>query len=118
MSSDSTISLNFTYRGASFPLMLSSATTLGEMQSELEELTSVPPSLQKLLYKGKNIAQNRESDARISSLGLRAASKIQLLGITSAELSGLQATETEQHRIDRILRERALKTPTYKVGLT
>ncbi|KAF9048273.1 WLM-domain-containing protein [Hymenopellis radicata] len=118
MSSESTISLHFAYRGASFPLTLSSDTTLGQLQSELEELTSVPPSLQKLLYKGKNIAQNGESDAPISSFGLRATSKIQLLGTTSAELSGLQATETEQHRIDRILRERALKTPTYKVRST
>lgn len=116
MSSESDVSLSFTYRGASFPLTLSPDSALGDLQSELEELTSVPPALQKLLYKGKNIVQGRSPDAPLSSLGLRQGAKITMLGTTAAALSGLQAAETEQHRIDRILRERALKTPTYKVS--
>lgn len=115
MATDSTITLSFAYRGTTLPLIVSDDTSLAHLQAELEELTAIPVPLQKLLYKGKNIAHDRSKDTLVLSLGLRSGAKLQLLGTTSAELKGLLSTEEEQHRIERILRERALRGSTYKV---
>lgn len=116
MVTDSTITLNFAYRGTTLPLIVSDDTSLAHLQAELVELTAIPVPLQKLLYKGKNIASyDRSKDTLVSSLGLRSGAKLQLLGTTSAELKGLLSTEEEQLRIERIVRERALRGSTYKV---
>jgi hypothetical protein len=74
----------------------------------LEELTGVPPPLQKLLYKGK---KPLGGDATIAQAGIKDALKMQMLGSTPAEIGGLQAAENEQQRRNRIMRERALKPP-------
>jgi hypothetical protein len=78
----------------------------------LEELTSVPPSLQKLLYKGKKPSSGADNEITLSQAGFKHGIKVQMLGSTTEELGSLQAAESEQKRRDRILRERALKAPT------
>lgn len=112
MSADSCISVTVSYRGTSYPLALLPDSTLAALQVQLEELTSVPPSLQKLLYKGKKAGLGAEHEATLSEAGLKNGMKIQMLGSTTEELGSLQAIESEQKRRDRILRERALKAPT------
>jgi hypothetical protein len=77
---------------------------------QLEELTGVPPSLQKLLYKGKK--PPGDGDATIAEAGIKEGLKVQMLGSTPQEIGGLKAAEDEQQKRNRILRERALKAPT------
>lgn len=106
--SESLISFTVNHRGTIYPLSLLPDTTLASLYVHLEELTGVPPSLQKLLYKGK---KSVEDDTTLLVAGIRNGLKIQMLGSTQQEIGGLHAAETEQQRINRILRERALKGP-------
>ncbi|KAM5536586.1 hypothetical protein V8D89_009681 [Ganoderma adspersum] len=107
-SENASFNLIFTHRGATHPLSLLPDTTLAYLHDRLEELTSVPPENQKLLYKGKKTVGN---DAAISDAGLKDGMKVQLIGPTADELGGLRATENEHQRKERILRERARKAP-------
>jgi Ubiquitin family len=112
MSASAPISLTVTHRGTPHSLSLLPDSTLAALQIRLEELTSVPPSLQKLLYKGKKPSSGADDETTLSQAGFKHGMKIQMLGSTTEELGNLQATENEQKRRDRILRERALKAPT------
>lgn len=106
----SPISFTVTHRGTAHPLSLLPETTLASFHATLEELTGVPPSLQKLLYKGKkNLG---DDEATILQAGIKNGLKIQMLGSTLQEISGFKAEENEQQRKNRILRERAMKAPT------
>lgn len=107
-------SLNFSvsYRGQTHNLNLPADTPVLTLQVQLNDLTGVPPTLQKLIYKGKK-AQKGE-DATIADVGIKNGAKVQLLGTTTQELDGLKSAESEQQRRERIMRERAMK-PQYKV---
>ncbi|THH11276.1 hypothetical protein EW145_g757 [Phellinidium pouzarii] len=83
------MNISISHRGATLPLSVLPDSTLEALQLQLEELTSVPPSLQKLLYKGKK------------------KKSIQLLGTTEAELGGVRSAENERRRKEKVLRERA-----------
>ncbi|KAF7969245.1 hypothetical protein HWV62_27892 [Athelia sp. TMB] len=100
--------MSMNHRGSVYPLSLLPSSTLASLYTQLEELTGVPPSLQKLLYRGKKAA---EDASVITEAGIRNGLKIQMLGSTQQEIGGLHAVESEQQRINRILRERALKPP-------
>lgn len=112
MSANTPISLTVTHRGTPYSFSLLPDTTLAALQIRLEELTSVPPSLQKLLYKGKKSSLAADDETTLSQAGFKNGMKIQMLGSTTSELDTLQAVESEQKKRDRILRERALKAPT------
>ncbi|KAL1941241.1 hypothetical protein VTO73DRAFT_7453 [Trametes versicolor] len=106
MDSTSELTITISHRGTTHPLSLLPDSTLAYLQARLEELTSVPPDNQKLLYKGKKSVSH---DATVIDAGLKDGLKVQLIGPTAEELGGLQATESEHQRKERILRERAQK---------
>ena len=108
MTSES-ISFTVTHRGTAYPLTLLPDATLTSLNARLEELTGVPPSLQKLLYKGRKTLGD---DASIQQSGIKSGSKVQMLGSTLDEIGGLKAVEDEQQKRNRIMRERATKAPT------
>ena len=111
MASDS-ISFTVTFRGVPHALSIPPATTLAELHLQLEELTGVPPALQKLLYKNKKSPGNNDIEQMtVSDAGLKNGIKVQMLGSTTQDLDGLRAVENEHSRAERILRERALKAP-------
>ena len=111
MASDS-ISFTVTFRGVPHALSIPPATTLAELHLQLEELTGVPPALQKLLYKNKKSPGNNDIERMtVSDAGLKNGIKVQMLGSTTQDLDGLRAVENEHSRVERILRERALKAP-------
>ncbi|KDQ61471.1 hypothetical protein JAAARDRAFT_511389 [Jaapia argillacea MUCL 33604] len=112
--STSTISLTVTHRGTSYQLHLLPDTTLAILHARLEELTSVPPEHQKLLYKGK---KSGTEDSLLEKLGLKDGMKVQMLGSTAEEVGGMRAVEDERMRRERIMRERASK-PQFKVRST
>ena len=103
------ISFTVSHRGTAYPLCLLPDSTIASLHTQLEELTGVPPSLQKLLYKGKKTLGD---EATISEAGIKEGLKVQMLGSTMQEIGGLKAVEDEQQRRNRIMRERALKVPT------
>lgn len=109
MASES-ISFTVTFRGVSHALAVPTSTTLAELHILLEELTDVPPVLQKLLYRNKKSANDVER-ITITQAGLKDGMKVQMLGSTTQELDGLRTLENEHTRVERILRERALKAP-------
>ncbi|KAH0836793.1 hypothetical protein J3R83DRAFT_8545 [Lanmaoa asiatica] len=109
------ISLSINFRGTSHKVSLPPDVPLTRLEAQLEELTSVPPSLQKLLFRGKKV--QHADDLTLAQIGLRDGLKVQLLGSTAQEINSLNVTEAEHQRKERILRERALK-PQAKVRST
>lgn len=106
------ISLTINFRGKPHSLSLLPDCTLAHFQSELEKLTEVPPSLQKLLYKGKKQSgSDVAEEVTISQVGIKNGTKIQMIGSTTRELDSMRAVENENQRRDRIMRERATKAP-------
>lgn len=103
-------SINF--RGTTHQVSLPPDAPLTRLEARLEELTSVPPSLQKLLFRGKKV--QHADNVTLAQIGLRDGIKVQMLGSTAQEINSLNVTESEHQRKERILRERALK-PQVKV---
>lgn len=106
-SNTSPVELTITHRGIAYRLSLLPDDTLAFLQARLEELTSVPPPLQKLLYKGKK--SNLSQDNTVAEAGLKNGTKVQMLGLTAEELGGMRAVEDERNKREHILRERAAK---------
>ncbi|OAX40320.1 WLM-domain-containing protein [Rhizopogon vinicolor AM-OR11-026] len=115
------VSLTFTFRTTSHTLHLPTDTPLSVLHSRLEALTSVPPSLQKLIYRGKKIQHRQNDDSEpeptIVQAGLRDGIKVQMLGSTAEELKQLTAADSARQSKERTLRERALK-PQVKLRST
>ena len=106
------ISFTVAFRGVPHAISVPPDTTLAELHLLLGELTDVPPALQKLLYKNKkSLGSNDTEQVTIVQAGLKDGMKVQMLGSTSRELDGLRTVENEHTRVERILRERALKAP-------
>lgn len=93
------------FRGTQHTVEASPDELLSVLQSRLDELTGVPPSLQKLLYKGKKPKTQAESTA-LEQAGLKDGMKVQLLGSREAELVGMRTAENEKRRREEILRQR------------
>jgi hypothetical protein len=104
-----TISFTVAHRGVQHRLSVLPDSTLADLHATLEELTTVPPSMQKLLY--KNSPKGPHDEMTLQEAGLREGTKVQMVGSTLQELDGLQAKEAEERKRNRILRERALKAP-------
>ncbi|KAJ6632556.1 WLM domain-containing protein [Mycena sp. CBHHK59/15] len=104
------ISLIVSHRGVHHQLSVLPDSTLASLQATLEELTTVPPSLQKLLYKNSS-KRAHDSEITLREAGLKAGTKVQMVGATLQEVGGVEAMEAEQRKRDKILRERALKAP-------
>ncbi|KAI0730631.1 WLM-domain-containing protein [Earliella scabrosa] len=102
------LNITINYRGTAHPLSVLPDATLTYLQARLEELTSVPPENQKLLFKGK---KSVSGDATVTQAGFKDGMKVQLIGPTADELGGLKATESEHQRKERILQERAQRGP-------
>lgn len=99
--------ITVTYQGTLHSLTLLPDTTLAVLHARLDELTGVPPSHQRLLFKGKKAVTNEEQT--VSDLGLRSGSKVQLLGPTRDALDEMQTVQEQHDKKERILRERAAK---------
>ncbi|KAJ7911574.1 WLM-domain-containing protein [Mycena leptocephala] len=109
-----TISLIVNHRGIQHRLSVLPDSTLADLHATLEELTTVPPSMQKLLY--KNSPKGVHDETTLREAGLKEGTKIAMVGSTLQELGGLQAKEAEERKRNRILRERALKAPVKVLG--
>ena len=106
------ISISISFRGTTHEISLPSDAPLARLEALLEELTSVPPTLQKLLFRGKKV--QHADNLTLAQIGLRDGLKVQMLGSTAREINSLNVTESEHQRKERILHERALK-PQVKV---
>ncbi|KAI6149697.1 WLM-domain-containing protein [Pisolithus tinctorius] len=109
-------SFEIAFRGNTHRVSLPLDAPVSSLYARLEELTQVPPSAQKLLFRGKKIGASQEG-VTLAEAGLRDGIKIQMLGSTTHELEALHETESEHHTKERILRERALK-PRVKLRST
>lgn len=110
MSTTDDISLNITYKGKQYAISISPSETWATLQERLYELTSIPPALQKLLFKGKKATI--EHDDMLELAGIKDGMKIMLLGSTEAEIGSVKATEAEKKRRDEIMKQRAARGPT------
>lgn len=108
------ITISVSFRGTTYEVSFPSDAPLTRLESQLEDLTSVPPSLQKLLFRGKKV--QHADNLTLSQIGLRDGLKVQMLGSTAQEIDSLNVTESEHQRREAIFRERALK-PQVKVRL-
>ncbi|KIO34188.1 hypothetical protein M407DRAFT_64732 [Tulasnella calospora MUT 4182] len=106
------IHLSVAYKGANHTVSLKPETTLAEFQDTLEGLTNVPPSLQKLLYRGKKPVAGEADAVTVADVGLKNGLKVTLMGSTNEELSGMRDTERETQRREEIMRRRAAAGPS------
>ena len=102
----SPISLTVSFRGKPHVLSLLPDSTLAVLHSQLEELTEVPPHLQKLLYKRQKLNGSDSKTMTLVQAGLKDGATIQMLGSTTKDLDEMRAVEKENQR-----RERAPKAP-------
>lgn len=111
--SGTTIQLAVTYRGTSHSISQDAQSTLFNLQSQLELLTSVAPELQKLLYRGKRpMPPGRDvSEVTIEEVGLKDGVKVTLIGSTTEEINGMKQTEEEKQKREEILRRRQAAGP-------
>ncbi|KAA1470177.1 WLM-domain-containing protein [Dentipellis sp. KUC8613] len=98
------MSIIITHRGQMHTLSLPAQTKFSALCEQLAELTNIPPENQKLLYAGKK--WNHAPDATLVDVGLKAGSKVTLLGTTAEEIGGLHKVEEERRRRERIMEER------------
>jgi len=109
------ISLSISFRGTTHEVSLPPDAPLTCLGTLLEDLTSVPPSFQKLLFRGKKV--QHADNLTLTQVGLRDGVKVQMLGSTVQEIASLNVTELEHQRTERILRDRALR-PQAKVRVS
>src|ERR1700761_4159364 len=107
------VTLSISFRGTIHSITLPKSSSVESLQEEIEKLISVPPSLQKLLYKGKKTSNPDES---LDSAGFKDGMKLQVLGSLPSELDGMQKAEAEKKRKDEIMKARESK-PSPKVGI-
>ena len=105
-SSVSELTLSVSHRGTTYEVVLPANQSVRDLQERLEELTFVPPSTQKLLYKGK---KNVPDTATLEQAGFRNGLKVQMLGSTLQEIGGMQDAEAEKKRREEIMRQRLAK---------
>jgi hypothetical protein len=129
MASSDTIHLTVAHRGTVHALSLPPDAMMADLCRQLEDLTLVAPTNQKLLLKGKRLG-NLEST--LADVGLNDGAKLQLLGPTAqgvwlsvsgaffltvfTELGAMKTEEDAHRRKQQILTERA-KRGTPKVCL-
>ncbi|CAG7847900.1 SubName: Full=Uncharacterized protein {ECO:0000313/EMBL:CCA72615.1} [Serendipita indica DSM 11827] len=109
-----TVSIVVSHRSQTYTLHLGQDATLADLQAELSGLTSVPPHLQKLLYKGK---KSSDSTTRLKDAGLTTGVKVTLLGNPESTINSLLDAEKQKERKEEILKARAAK-PGPKVRST
>lgn len=98
------------YNGTSHTLStLSPDSSLADLQLLLEDLTSVPPSHQKLIFKGKKAGT--DTSVSLHDLGIKNGMKLQMLGTTAATMEQVTAAATENERRASVMKARALKAP-------
>ncbi|KAG6332754.1 hypothetical protein ID866_6337 [Astraeus odoratus] len=111
----SSISFEVQFRGTTHRVSLDPSAPVASLHTTLAELTQVPPSFQKLLFRGKKIGTSQEG-VTVAQTGLKDGVRVQMLGPTPEELDTLNAAESDYHKKERILHERALK-PQVKVSI-
>lgn len=108
------LTITVSFRGTPHSINIPLSSPTYTLHTHLEDLTDVPPALQKLLYKGKKLVWESAEDAErttVESAGLKDGMKVQLLGSTLKELEGLKKEEAAHLRKERIMRERSRKPP-------
>jgi len=115
----SELRITVVYRGTSHSLSLNAIITLADLQLDIETLTSVPPGMQKLLYKGKRpLPPGKDaSETSINELGLKDGIKITVVGSTNQEISSIQNAEEQKQKREDIMRRRQAAGPS-KVAST
>lgn len=107
----SDITLHVAFRGNTHDLTFPSSTPLSTLTASLEELTFVPPHLQKLLYRGKK-ATSQSDDVSLLDAGFKNGIKVQLLGSTPDQVEDMHKAESEKRRRDDIMKARSLAGPS------
>lgn len=96
--------ISISHKGQSYNIQVDLTSTISSFQIQLKELTSVPVENQKLLFKGKRASAN--GGDTLETFGLKDGTKVQMLGSTAEEISGLRVVEDEKKRMEQILRDR------------
>jgi len=99
------ISVVVAHRGVLHPIRLPLPATLADLHDQLRQLTSVPESNQKLIYKGRRA---------LADADLKDGIKLQMLGSTPEQIDTVSAAYNEHAKKERTIRDRALK-PQVKV---
>lgn len=111
------ITLTVSYAGQSHSLTFLESDSLEQLRNAIETATCVPPSNQKIIYKGKAITFNESStQTTLSSLHLSNGAKLLLIGTKADSVSSLiKESLDRQRRFDVIGKRESIqprKTPS------
>ena len=104
------VQLQVAYRGQSHDIELNASTTLSELQEQIEELTHVdathqkllgPASLRSILSKAKDNGDRSLEELGFSSISLRPPVKLMVVGPTSEELDQVSKGDQEAEKRNR-----------------
>lgn len=107
---DIPILLHINHKSVNYDISLLPDETLEILYDRIYEKTAVPPSFQKLLYKGKKA--NVSGDTPILETGLQNGTKVMVLGSTEQEIGVMKAAEAERKRKEEIIKQRASRGTT------
>lgn len=90
------------------PISIPPSSLLVDLQATIEDLTGVPVSNQKLIYKGKKASRLTSDNVHdtIEDVGLKDGVKVMLVGGTKEEVGGVQKEEQQAKQRAAIERER------------
>ncbi|KAJ3310046.1 hypothetical protein HDU76_003463 [Blyttiomyces sp. JEL0837] len=84
-----TVSFTITYKGTHYPITLPTSTTLHELQSQIESITDIPISNQKLLHKSIPPSIQSDKSKTLWDLNIPNGSTIMLVGSTANSVKGV-----------------------------
>lgn len=100
------IHLTVTYKGTKHNVSLNPQAPFANFQDRLEGLTKVPPSRQKLIYRGSGRFSGEADSVTVADAGLKSGLKVTLMGSTNDELSSMRDAENKYQRKEEIRRQR------------
>ena len=103
------MSISLSFRGRTYTVDIPFSSPISGLTEQLEVLTGVPQSNQKLVWKGRKATS---SDSTLEEAGLKPGVKVMLLGTTASELDTLKFTEAEVQRRDAIMARRVASGPS------
>jgi hypothetical protein len=110
-STSDTMQLTVSHAGRQHLVSIAASATLAELQDQLYRQTSVAPTAQKLVFKGKTLSSSANSGSSLSSLGLSAGSKVLMIGSKDATVSAFVKQGEDMQRRAEILKTRATIKP-------
>lgn len=94
MEESKSIPLIINFQGKEYPINFDSSLTLENLTNLIFQHAHIPPSFQKIIFRGHNLLQN-EMSKKLFELGINEGDKLLVLGTSSEEIEALQKSKED-----------------------